>query len=149
MIMDSVLFLHLLSASGYIGGYLVVVSLVFVLHNDYKRTLYKKIGVFFNYFESFALLMLWITGLILYNYFGFDKITNLNEPIDLSQSMKMKILLAILVSALSLSHILIAFKTLFKPISKAKYLALQVTSIFIFILNLFILGYAISLRDYL
>ncbi|MBU1642980.1 hypothetical protein KKE54_06425, partial [bacterium] len=90
--MKFILFTHILSATAWIGGSLLLLALgIFVRDKQAQSNVYDHLGPIYGYFESFWLLTLLITGSYLFIYHGLDGVL-LNAPeSQLGQNMLHKL----------------------------------------------------------
>jgi hypothetical protein len=147
---DIVLYFHILSATAWIGGSLLLFALGIILRDKTaQKQVYFHLGPIYGYFETFWLISLWSTGLMLFFYFGFDELL-VNDPKNLlSQWMQHKLTYVVALTFLTLIHMVIAFKT--HNLTRSTFLNIvsRGSSLLIFFLNLGILWVAIQIRNLL
>ncbi len=148
--MKIVLYIHILAATAWIGGSLLLFALGILLRDkDAQKSVYFYLGPIYGYFETFWLIILWISGLIMFIHFGFIDIFTHGGGSLLYELMRNKLVLIIIITILTAVHMYIAFKTHNKERSKIEQFLSRASSMLIFILNLFILWFAIGIRDIL
>ena len=147
---EAVFHIHLIMAISWIGGSVFMFVLGITLRDKKaQQEVYPHVGPIFGWFEVVALIALLITGFILggyYNLFEFLFHPNGSEVSD--ATVKKSILVAILTVA-TVIHFVIAYKTNGKERTKMQNLLSRGSSMLIFFLNLFVMHYAIILRNIL
>lgn len=146
----AVLYLHILSATAWVGGSLLLFALGILLRDkEAQKSVYAHLGPIYGYFETFWLILLWITGLIMFSYFGiYDAMINASDS-ELAILMSTKLTLVAIITLLTIIHMTIAFKTHTIERTPLQNLISRGSSIMIFIFNLIIVWYAIGIRDLL
>ncbi len=150
MDIDIVLYFHILSATAWIGGSLLLFALGIILRDKKaQQQVYFYLGPIYGYFETFWLLMLWLTGLTLFFHFGFYELMKQDSAHVLSHWMQHKLVYVSVITVLTLIHMIIAFKT--HNSSRSFFLTIisRGSSLLIFFLNLGILWVAIQIRNIL
>jgi uncharacterized membrane protein len=137
-------------AISWIGGSVFMFVLGVTLRDKKaQQEVYPHVGPIFGWFELFALISLLITGFILgANYNLFNYLMHPNSTTISDATVKKSILVAILTVA-TIIHFVIAYKTNGKERTKMQNILSRGSSMLIFILNLFVMHYAIILRDIL
>ncbi|MDQ1340540.1 MAG: hypothetical protein QG567_1697 [Campylobacterota bacterium] len=150
MFIQIILYIHILSATAWIGGALLLFALgIFMRDKDAQLQVYKHLGPLYGYFETVWLVLLWITGLILFFHFKVWYILA-NDPTSIiSYAMTHKLLYVVLITVFTILHMYIALKTHTKTRSKIQNIISRGSSMLIFLLNLGILWFAIQLREIL
>ena len=143
-----VLYLHILSATAWVGGSLLLFALGILLRDkEAQKRVYAHLGPIYGYFETFWLVLLWITGLIMFSHFGiYDVMINASNS-DLANLMNIKLTLVAIITLLTIVHMTIAFKTHTIERTLLQNLISRGSSMMIFIFNLIIVWYAIGIRD--
>ena len=142
---------HLIAAVSWIGGSVFMFVLGVSLKDKAdQEAVYPKVGPIFGYFETVALILLIITGvmMIIDNgliYLLLDDTVH-NKVID---SLREKLIIVSIMTVITMVHTIIAFKTNGKERTKLEMLVSRGSSMGIFILNFVVLHYAIILRDIL
>ncbi len=148
---DIVLYIHILSATAWIGGAILLFLLgVFLKGEQAQAQTYEYLGPLYGYFETFWLILLWISGGIMFYHFGLDEKLTLDiEDSRVGYMMTHKLLYVISITVLTVLHMFIAFKTHKKERSILQTMLSRGSSLMIFLLNLGILWFAIQLRQIL
>ena len=148
---DVVLYIHILAATAWIGGALLLFLLgVFMKDRDAQAQTYEHLGPFYGYFELFWLVVLLTTGSTLFYMFNLiDVLTfDINES-KLGYMMSIKLFFVGTITTLTIIHMRIALKTYNKERSKLQKIVSRGSSLMIFFLNLGILWFAMQLRHIL
>lgn len=148
--MHFVIYIHILSATAWIGGSLLLFALGVLLRDKAaQRQTYEYLGPIYGWFELFWLGSLWITGTLLYLHHGFGSIFKFASDSALSYNMHIKVYLVVAVSFFTLVHLIIAFKTHLRLRTRWQQWFSRGSSLAIFVLNLIILWYAVMIRSLL
>ena len=148
--MELVIYIHILSATAWVGGSLLLFTLgITIRDKEAQKNVYKHIGPLYGYFETFWLITLWITGIILYEHHGFSGVFKYAYDSLLSQTMIIKVYFVMFLTFVTLIHLVIAFKTHQKERSKFLTIISRGSSMMIFLLNFVVLWFAISVRSQL
>jgi len=148
--MKIVLYIHILSATAWIGGSLLLFALGILLRDrDAQKSVYYYLGPIYGYFETFWLVLLWITGMSMFMHFGFLDVFEHAKGTELYTLMKTKLFMIVTITLLTALHMFIAFKTHNQERTKIEQFFSRGSSMLIFVLNLFILWYAIGIRNIL
>lgn len=148
--MHFILYIHILSATAWIGGSLLLFALGILLRDKAaQRQTYEHLGPIYGWFEVFWLLSLWMTGTILYIHHGFGEVFKFANDSELSAMMHIKVYLVIVLTLLTFVHLVIAFRTHMVSRARWQQLLSRGSSLGIFFLNLVILWYAIGIRSML
>jgi len=100
-------------------------------------------------FEVFALISLLISGFFLGNYYSlFEVLLNPNST-QISDAILKKSVLVLILTVATIIHFIVAYKTNGKERTKFQNILSRGSSMLIFFLNLFVMHYAIVLRDIL
>lgn len=139
---------HLLAAIAWIGGsiFMFVLGLALRDKSDQKEV-YPRIGPIFGYFELVSLFVLIITGIIMISQNGLLDILFTSQDSEIIIVLRKKLLLVAIVILFTIIHFIIAIKTNKTPRTKLEHIISRASSLFIFFLNLWILHYAIVLRN--
>ncbi|WP_200763958.1 hypothetical protein [Nitrosophilus alvini] len=148
--MDTVLYIHILAATAWIGGSLFLFALgIFLRDKNAQSNVYLHIGPLYGYFETFWLILLILTGTVLFIFNGLYDVLTLAPESSLGEAVKIKLLFVFAITVLTAIHMYLAFKTHGKERTLLQTVVSRSSSMLIFILNLFILWYAIQLRNFL
>lgn len=144
------LHLHLVAAIAWIGGAFFMFLLgVSLRKKEDQDAVYPRIGPIYGYFETFALIILLVTGYMMISSNGlldilFSNITN--EVID---ALRIKLYIVGVIIILTVVHMTISLMRLHKEKSTLEKFFSRGSSMGIFLLNLLVLHYAMVLRDIL
>jgi len=148
--MQIILYIHILSATAWIGGSLLLFALgVFLRDKEAQSNVYKHLGPLYGYFETAWLISLLSTGTLLYMHHGFSDVFVNAMDSDLAQTMIRKISMVAVLALITIIHMYIAFKTHTKTRTKLQNIISRGSSLLIFFLNFIILWYAIQIRSML
>ena len=142
--------IHLLMAISWIGGSVFMFILGVTLRDKKAQNeVYPHIGPIFGWFELVALILLLVSGYIMgINYHLFDLLFNPNGS-KISDALRMKVILVGILTVATVIHFVVAYKTNGKERTKLEQILSRSSSMLIFILNLFVMHYAIIMRDIL
>lgn len=114
-----------------------------------QQEVYPHVGPIFGWFEVASLIILLTTGFILgFHYHLFDLFLHPNGS-KISHALRMKAILVAVLTVATVVHFIIAYKTNGKERTKWQHFFSRGSSMLIFLLNLFVMHYAIVLRDIL
>ncbi len=148
-LLEVMLYIHILAASSWVGGAMLLFILgVFIRDKDAITVVYKYIGPTYGYFQSVVLVILLATGTYLYMEYHFQELWRGSNTL-LSEHLYTKIYLVALIVIATIIHMYISFKALNRDRTHREKIISRGTSLGIFLLNLFILYYAISIRTML
>ncbi|QOY54253.1 hypothetical protein HUE87_10285 [Candidatus Sulfurimonas marisnigri] len=148
---DIVLYFHILAATAWIGGALLLFILgIFLKGKEAQAQTYEYLGPLYGYFEVAWLIVLLTTGSILFiNFNIIDVLTfDINES-KLGYMMSHKLFYVGAITVLTIIHMRIALKTHKKERTVLQNLVSRGSSLMIFFLNLGILWFAMQLRHIL
>jgi uncharacterized membrane protein len=145
-----VLYTHILAATAWIGGSLLLFALGILLRDKAaQKAVYAHLGPIYGYFETFWLVILWVTGLTMFFAFGFPDVFAHAPDSDLAHLMQVKLTIVGALTLLTIIHMTIAFKTHGIERTTFQNFVSRGSSMAIFFLNLVIIWYAIGIRDLL
>ena len=115
-----------------------------------QKAVYPRIGPIFGYFEIASLLILISTGIYMIVDNGLISIL-FDNTIDskVIESLRIKLMLVATIIFVTIIHTYIAFKTNNIERTPMEHLISRGASMAIFIINLFVMHYAIVIRDIL
>ncbi len=146
---EIVLYIHILAAASWVGGAMLLFILgVFIKDKEAITVVYKYIGPTYGYFQTAVLVILLATGTYLYMQYHFQELWKGSNEL-LSQHLYTKIYLVGLAVIATIIHMYISFKALNRERTQKEKIISRGTSLGIFLLNLFILYYAMSIRTML
>lgn len=143
--------LHLVAAIAWIGGAFFMFLLgVSLRKKEDQDAVYPRIGPIYGYFETGALILILISGITMINQNGlitvlFDTEMH-NVVID---TLRLKLMIVAVIIVLTAVHFAISMITLHKVKTPMQRFLSKASSMGIFILNLFVLHYAMVIRDIL
>ncbi len=149
-IKESMFHIHLVMAISWIGGSVFMFVLGISLRDKQaQKEVYPHIGPIFGWFELIALIALLISGFYLGNFYNlFELLINPNGS-AISEAVRSKAILVAILTVATIVHFIIAYKTNGKERSKIENFFSRGSSLLIFFLNLFVMHYAIVLRNIL
>ncbi len=143
-----VLYAHILSATAWVGGSLLLFALGILLRDKAaQKAVYAHLGPIYGYFETFWLILLWATGLTMFVHFDFYHILTQASDSELARLMHTKLMIVGALTLLTIVHMTIAFKTHGIERTTIQNIVSRGSSMLIFFLNLVIVWYAIGIRD--
>jgi len=142
--------IHLIMAISWIGGSVFMFVLGITLRDKKaQQEVYPHVGPIFGWFEVVALISLLSSGIILGVKYGlFDMLFHDNGT-EISHALNMKLYLVLILTVATVIHFVIAYKTNGKERTKVQQILSRGSSMLIFFLNLFVMHYAIILRNIL
>jgi len=142
--------IHLIMAISWIGGSVFMFILGISLRDKKaQQEVYPHIGPIFGWFEVVALIALLASGFILGIHYNLFEVLMHNNGTKISEALKMKVILVAILTVATIIHFVIAYKTNGKERTKVEQILSRFSSMLIFFLNLFVMHYAIVLRDIL
>jgi uncharacterized membrane protein len=148
--MNWILYLHLVSAIAWIGGSIFMFALGITLKDKSKQKLvYPNIGPIFGYFEMVALLFLVGSGTYMIFDNGLSEILFSDINNNVIDALRVKLYYVFVIVIVTVIHFYIALKTNNTQRTKLENIISRGSSMLIFILNLFVLYYAVILRNLL
>lgn len=122
---------------------------VTMLDKQAQKEVYPRIGPIFGYFELVSLLVLLLTGtyMILENGLIYYLMSDIDS--ELLDSLRKKLWLVGVIMVLTIIHFIIAMKTNNKERTPIQNFFSRGSSLLIFLLNLWVLHYAIVIRHIL
>jgi len=142
--------IHLIMAISWIGGSVFMFVLGITLRDKKaQQEVYPHVGPIFGWFEVAALVMLLVTGFIMgINYHLFEILLHPNGS-AISDALIKKVGLVSVLTVATVIHFIIAYKTNGKTRTPLQQFLSRGSSMLIFFLNLFVMHYAIVLRNIL
>jgi len=114
-----------------------------------QQEVYPHVGPIFGWFELFALIALLISGFVLGGYYNLFELLLHPNSTEISDALQKKVILVSILTIATIVHFIIAYKTNGKERTKFENMLSRGSSMLIFFLNLFVMHYAIVLRDIL
>lgn len=150
MSIQIILYLHILAATAWIGGSLFLFVLGISIRNkETQEQIYERIGPLYGYSESLWLLILLASGLSLFFHFNLYDLLMQGGDSALALTMSKKLYIVALISVATIVHMTISLKSNLKERTLLQKLFSRGSSLMIFLLNLLIIWFAISLRTML
>jgi uncharacterized membrane protein len=142
--------IHLIAAISWIGGSIFMFVLGITLRDkEAQKKVYPHVGPIFGWFEAVVFVILLVTGGILGIEYGlFDLLMHPNDS-AVSSALQKKVALVVTLAVPTVIHFIIAYRTNDKERTPLEQLLSRGSSMAIFFLNLFVMHYAIMLRDIL
>lgn len=142
--------IHLIMAISWIGGSVFMFVLGVSLRDKAaQKAVYPHIGPIFGWFEVVSLILLLSTGVIMgVQYHLFDILIHPNGT-PISDALQKKVVIVALLTVATVVHFVIAYRTNGKERTPIQQFFSRGSSMLIFFLNLFVMHYAIVLRDIL
>ncbi len=149
MIYETVIYVHIVAASAWIGGSLLLFVLGITLRDKKaQKIVYFYIGPLYGYFESVVLVVLLISGTYMYLVNGFhdnpEKFTY-----ELGYYMHIKVALVALITFATIIHMYVSLKSNGRDKTTKEKILARSSSMLIFLLNFVILWLAIEIRNIL
>ena len=114
-----------------------------------QQEVYPHVGPIFGWFEVVALISLLSSGIILGLKYGLFSLLFNDNGTPISHALNMKLTLVIILTIATVVHFIIAYRTNGKERTRIEQLLSRGSSMLIFFLNLFVMHYAIVLRNIL
>jgi uncharacterized membrane protein len=144
------LHLHLFAAIAWIGGSIFMAMIgIFLRDKKAQQAVYPKIGPIFGYYQLVSLVILLITGTIMAQSFSLLAPLFNGDGSEVINALQKKLILVAIVVVLTIIHFIIAIITNDKERTKVQHLISRASSLLILLLNLWILHYAIVIREVL
>ena len=142
--------IHLVAAIAWIGGSIFMFVLGVTLRDKKaQQEVYPHVGPIFGYFEVIALMFLLATGSYMITDYGLIELLFEDYHSEVIDSLRIKLWLVLILLIATVIHFVIALKTNGKERTRAQQLISRGSSMLIFFLNLFVLHYAMVIRDIL
>ncbi len=142
--------LHLIAAISWIGGSVFMFALGISLRDKKaQKEVYPHVGPIFGWFEVGALVILLLTGTLLGMDYSLFEMIFYDSSIPVSDAVSKKVTLVLILTVVTIVHFVIAYRTNNKERTKLEHMISRASSMLIFFLNLFVMHYAIVLRDIL
>jgi uncharacterized membrane protein len=148
---DVILYIHILAATAWIGGALLLFALGILLKGkEAQAQTYEYLGPLYGYFETFWLIVLLSTGTFLFVNFNLIDVLTLDlDESKLGYMMSNKLFYVSAITIFTIVHMRIALKTHKNERSMVQKIVSRASSMMIFFLNLIVLWYAMQLRHIL
>ena len=145
-----VLHIHILAAIAWIGGSIFMFVLgVTMRDKKAQESVYPHVGPIFGYFEVAALLFLLSTGTLMITDYGLIELIFTEYHSEVVDALRTKLSIVLVLLIVTVIHFVIALKTNGKLRTPLQNFISRGSSMLIFILNLFVLHFAMVIRDIL
>jgi len=112
-----------------------------------QKEVYPRIGPIYGYFEVVALIILLLTGYRMIDQYGLLALLFSDETHEVLDVLRMKLYMVAVIIVLTVIHMWISLVTLHREKTVIQTLFSRGSSMGIFLLNLWVLHYAMVLRD--
>jgi uncharacterized membrane protein len=144
------LHIHLLAAIAWIGGSIFMFALgISMRDKKAQKSVYPYIGPIFGYFEVVALMFLLATGSYMITDYGLIELLFTNYHSEVVDALRTKLWIVLVLLIVTVIHFVIALKTNNTERTPLQHFISRGSSMLIFFLNLFVLHYAMVIRDIL
>jgi len=144
------LHIHILAAIAWIGGSIFMFALGITMRDKKaQKAVYPHIGPIFGYFEVVALMFLLATGSYMITDYGLIELLFTDYSSSVIDALRIKLWIVLVLLIVTVVHFVIALKTNTKERTKIEHFISRASSMLIFFLNLFVLHYAMVIRDIL
>ncbi|UFH60218.1 hypothetical protein [Sulfurovum mangrovi] len=144
------LHLHLIAAISWIGGAIFMFILgVSLRDKEGQSQVYPRIGPIYGYFEVVALIILLITGYQMIDQNGLLTILFSDISNEVMDALRIKLYIVAVIIVMTIIHTVISLMTIYKEKTVIQKLLSRGSSMGILLLNLWVLHYAMVLRDIL
>lgn len=144
------LHIHILAAISWIGGSIFMFALgVSMRDKKAQKAVYPHIGPIFGYFEVVALMFLLATGSYMITDYGFIELLFTDYHSVVIDALRTKLWIVLFLLIVTVIHFVIALKTNNTERTPLQHFISRGSSMLIFFLNLFVLHYAMVIRDIL
>lgn len=141
---------HLIAAVSWIGGAIFMFILGISLRDKAgQKEVYPRIGPVYGYFEIVALIILLITGYLMISNNGLLSILFSDISNEVIDALRMKLYIVAVIMVMTIVHSVISILTLRKEKTPIQKIFSRGSSLGILLLNLWVLHYAMVLRDIL
>lgn len=150
MIGSIVFHIHLIAAIAWIGGSIFMFVLGISLRDKQaQKQVYPIVGPIFGWFELITLIILLLSGIKLGIDYNLFKMMFYDMSIPVSNAVTKKVAIVIVLTLVTVVHFVVAYRTNDRERTPTEQILSRASSMLIFILNLFVMHYAIVLRNIL
>lgn len=147
-----VLFIHIISATAWVGGGLLLFGMgLYFRDPKVQNTIYTAIGPFYGYFQ-----LIWITLLVITGGILLDKYSLFSQFINgdfystiVGKALMIKIVMVVVIIVATTKHMIVSLKAHGRERTKREKIISRGSSLLIFILNFAVLWYAIEISKQL
>ncbi len=122
---------------------------VSLMDKEKQRRVYPIVGPIFGWFELITLIILLATGVILGINFHLFHMMFYDMSVPVSNAVTKKVLIVAILTVVTAIHFIVAYRTNDRDRTATEQMLSRASSMLIFILNLFVMHYAIVLRGIL
>ena len=145
-----VLHVHILAAIAWIGGSIFMFALgISMRDKKAQKSVYPYIGPIFGYFEVVALMFLLSTGSYMITDYGLIELLFTDYHSEVIDALRTKLWIVLVLLIVTVIHFVIALKTNNTERTPLQHFISRASSMLIFFLNLFVLHFAMVIRDIL
>ena len=147
-----ILFIHIISATAWVGGGLLLFGMgVYFKDPKVQHTIYTAIGPFYGYFQLIWITLLVITGgMLLDKYSLFSQfLTGEFYTTIVGKALLIKIIMVIVIIAATAKHMIVSLKAHGRERTQREKIISRGSSMLIFLLNFAVLWYAIDISKQL
>lgn len=146
-----ILFIHVISATAWVGGGLLLFGMgIYFKDPKVQNLIYSHIGPFYGYFQLIWITLLIITGLLLLNQHNLYSIILNKEFVNTQFGILLykKLLIVLLVVIATVIHMYVSLKANGRQRTNKEKIISRTSSLLIFLLNFFIIWYAIQISKF-
>jgi len=144
------LHVHILAAIAWIGGSIFMFALgISMRDKKAQKSVYPYIGPIFGYFEVVALMFLLATGSYMITDYGLIELLFTDYHSEVVDALRTKLWIVLVLLIVTIIHFVIALKTNNTERTPLQHFISRASSMLILFLNLFVLHYAMVIRDIL
>jgi len=139
---------HLFAAIAWIGGSIFMFVLGITLKDKQKqKEVYPHVGPIFGYFELVSLAVLLLSGVVMIQNNGLYNLLFTDDTSEVVELLRNKLWLVFSLVVATAIHFFVAFRTNNRERTNLENFISRGSSLFIFFVNLFVLHYAIMIRN--
>jgi len=152
MTTNLILFIHIISATAWIGGGLLLFGMgIYFKDPKVQNTIYTAIGPFYGYFQLIWITLLVITGLMLLDKYSLFSQFLSSEfySTQIGKTLLYKIVMVAVIIIATAKHMIVSLKAHGRERTNREKIISRGSSLLIFILNFAVLWYAIEISKQL
>ena len=139
---------HLFAAIAWIGGSIFMFVLGITLREKQKQLeVYPHVGPIFGYFELVSLSILLLSGFIMIQNNGLYNLLFTDDTSEVVELLRNKLWLVFSLIVATAIHFFVAYRTNNKERTNLENFISRGSSLFIFFVNIFVMHYAIMIRN--
>lgn len=152
MTTNLILFIHIISATAWVGGGLLLFGMgIYFRDPKVQNTIYTAIGPFYGYFQ-----LIWITALVITGGMLLDKYSLFSQFFSgefyttiLGKALAIKLVMVVVIIAATTKHMIVSLKAHGRERTQREKIISRATSMLIFLLNFAVIWYAIDISKQL